>query len=114
MLAGVCGGLAKYLGMDSTVVRVIYVLASVLTVAFPGILFAMFLSSLLHLQGAAKIAGYVCGIVVLSYTAEPWSYAFYRVVETFLGIAMAVVVSLVPKLLRVDIPAETDSSEGSD
>ena len=38
MLAGVCGGLAKYLGMDSTVVRVIYVLASVLTAAFPGIL----------------------------------------------------------------------------
>ena len=38
MLAGVCGGLAKYLGMDSTVVRVVYVLASVLTAAFPGIL----------------------------------------------------------------------------
>jgi phage shock protein C len=38
MLAGVCGGLAKYLGMDATVVRVIYVLASVLTAAFPGIL----------------------------------------------------------------------------
>jgi len=38
MLAGVCGGLARYLGMDSTVVRVVYVLASVLTAAFPGIL----------------------------------------------------------------------------
>ncbi len=38
MLAGVCGGLARYLGMDPTVVRVIYVLASVLTAAFPGIL----------------------------------------------------------------------------
>jgi phage shock protein C len=38
MLAGVCGGLAKYLGMDATVVRVIYVLVSLLTVAFPGIL----------------------------------------------------------------------------
>lgn len=38
MLAGVCGGLAKYLGMDATVVRVVYVLVSVLTVAFPGIL----------------------------------------------------------------------------
>jgi phage shock protein C len=38
ILAGVCGGLARYLGMDSTVVRVVYVLASVLTAAFPGIL----------------------------------------------------------------------------
>ena len=38
MLAGVCGGLATYLGMDPTIVRVVYVLASVLTVAFPGIL----------------------------------------------------------------------------
>ena len=38
MIAGVCGGLAEWLGWDVTLVRVAYVLASILSVAFPGIL----------------------------------------------------------------------------
>lgn len=38
MIAGVCGGLAEWLGWDVTLVRVIYVLVSVLSAAFPGIL----------------------------------------------------------------------------
>ncbi len=38
MIAGVCGGLAKRFGMDPTLVRVLYVLGSVLSAAFPGIL----------------------------------------------------------------------------
>ncbi len=38
MIAGVCGGIAAWLGWDVTLVRVIYVLVSILSVAFPGIL----------------------------------------------------------------------------
>jgi len=38
MLGGVCGGLAEYLGVDATLVRIVYVLLSVISVAFPGIL----------------------------------------------------------------------------
>ncbi len=38
MIAGVCGGIAEYFGLDVTVVRVAYVLISVVSVAFPGIL----------------------------------------------------------------------------
>lgn len=38
MIAGVCGGLAEYLNMDPTVVRVLYVLVSVVSAAFPGII----------------------------------------------------------------------------
>lgn len=38
MIAGVCGGLAEWLGWDPTIVRVLYVLVSVLSAAFPGIL----------------------------------------------------------------------------
>lgn len=38
MIAGVCGGMAEWLGWDATVVRVVYVLASVLSAAFPGAL----------------------------------------------------------------------------
>ncbi len=38
MIAGVCDGLAEYLNMDPTVVRLIYVLLSLFTAAFPGLL----------------------------------------------------------------------------
>jgi phage shock protein C len=38
MLGGVCGGLAKYMNADPTIVRVVYVVVSILSVAFPGIL----------------------------------------------------------------------------
>src|SRR4029079_8684876 len=36
LIAGVCGGLAEWLGWDVTLVRVGYVLVSVLSAAFPG------------------------------------------------------------------------------
>jgi phage shock protein C len=38
MVAGVCGGIAEWLGWDPTLVRVLYVVAAVASVAFPGIL----------------------------------------------------------------------------
>ncbi|HHW74458.1 MAG TPA: PspC domain-containing protein [Firmicutes bacterium] len=38
MIAGVCGGLAEYIGMDPTVVRLLYVLISIFSAAFPGII----------------------------------------------------------------------------
>jgi phage shock protein PspC (stress-responsive transcriptional regulator) len=38
MIAGVCGGIAEWLGWSPTLVRVLFVLVSVLSVAFPGIL----------------------------------------------------------------------------
>lgn len=36
ILAGVCGGIARWLGWDVMTVRVLYVLTSVFTAAFPG------------------------------------------------------------------------------
>jgi phage shock protein C len=38
MIAGVCGGFAKALGWSSTSVRILYVIVSALSAAFPGIL----------------------------------------------------------------------------
>ena len=38
MIAGVCGGLADSLGWDPTLVRFLYVLISILSAAFPGII----------------------------------------------------------------------------
>ena len=37
-VAGVCGAIADWLGWDPAVVRILYVLVSVLSAAFPGIL----------------------------------------------------------------------------
>jgi phage shock protein PspC (stress-responsive transcriptional regulator) len=38
MIAGVCAGLAHHFGLDVSLMRVLYVLVSILSVAFPGIL----------------------------------------------------------------------------
>ncbi|MDO8550822.1 MAG: PspC domain-containing protein [Ignavibacteria bacterium] len=38
MIAGVCGGIAELLSWDPTLVRVGYVLLSILSAGFPGIL----------------------------------------------------------------------------
>lgn len=37
MIAGVCGGIADYFGLDPTLVRIGYVLLTILSAAFPGI-----------------------------------------------------------------------------
>lgn len=37
-VAGVCGGLGEYFGVDPTVVRVAYVLLSIFSAGFPGVL----------------------------------------------------------------------------
>lgn len=67
-----------------------------------GILSAMLLSDLLRLRHAAKVAGYICGVVLLDHGDQPWAYAAVRMVETLVGIAAAVLVSLLPKLIQLD------------
>ncbi len=39
MLAGVLGGFAEYIGVDSTLVRLVYALISLFSAGFPGLLF---------------------------------------------------------------------------
>ena len=38
LIAGVCGGIAKWLGWDPTLVRLGYVVLSVISAGFPGLL----------------------------------------------------------------------------
>jgi phage shock protein C len=38
VIAGVCAGLAEWLGWDITLVRALYLIVSILSAAFPGIL----------------------------------------------------------------------------
>ncbi len=51
MITGVCGGLAKWLDWDPTVVRVLYVVLSLASVAFPGILAYIILTILIPKEG---------------------------------------------------------------
>ena len=43
MIAGVCAGIAEYLGWDVTLVRVVYLLLSLFTAAFPGLILYLIL-----------------------------------------------------------------------
>ena len=36
LLGGVCGGIADWLGWDPTLVRVLYIVGSIMSAAFPG------------------------------------------------------------------------------
>jgi phage shock protein C len=38
MIAGVCGGLAEWLGWSPTMVRILYVIVSIASAGFPGML----------------------------------------------------------------------------
>ena len=51
MLAGVIGGIAQHYGWNSTLLRVIYVIVSIASVAFPGIIVYLLLWLLMPEEG---------------------------------------------------------------
>ena len=50
MIAGVVGGLADYFGLDPTLSRIVYVLVSIFSAAFPGLLVCIALWILMPLE----------------------------------------------------------------
>ena len=52
LIAGVCGGIAKWLDWDPTLVRLGYVVLSVISAGFPGILIYILLWILMPLEPA--------------------------------------------------------------
>jgi uncharacterized membrane protein YgaE (UPF0421/DUF939 family) len=68
-----------------------------------SILIAMLTCQLLRSPDGAKVAGFTCGIVVLEHNADPWVSALFRFAETALGVVVAMLVSYVPKLIRLRI-----------
>ena len=48
-IAGVCGGLAEYFGMDASIVRIIWLLATIFT-AFAGVLIYIILMLVMPAQ----------------------------------------------------------------
>ena len=67
----------------------------------PSILIAMLICHGVGAYNGATMAVYICGIIVLLDNGDsPWHYAFFRTVETALGVLLAWGLSYVPKLLR--------------
>lgn len=51
MIAGVCGGIAEYFNWDPTIVRIGYVLISIFSAAFPGIIVYIILALVIPEKG---------------------------------------------------------------
>lgn len=51
MIAGVCGGIAQRFGWSSTLLRVVFVIVSLASAAFPGILVYLILWLLMPEEG---------------------------------------------------------------
>lgn len=51
MLCGVCGGIAEYLDVDPTVIRVAYVALSLFSAAFPGLILYIVLALIIPQKG---------------------------------------------------------------
>lgn len=64
-----------------------------------GVLVAMLTAQLLKAEDGARVAGYICGIILLDHSFEPWTYALHRFLETVIGILAALAISYVPKFM---------------
>ena len=53
MIGGVVGGIAGYFGIDATLARVLHVVGSIVSVAFPGILVYVIMWVIVPEEGAA-------------------------------------------------------------
>jgi uncharacterized membrane protein YgaE (UPF0421/DUF939 family) len=74
-----------------------------------GVTVAMVLGYTLGSAPAAKLAGYVCGVVILARGGDSMGAALQRLLETAIGIGAAVAISYVPPVW----PVRPDISEGS-
>jgi hypothetical protein len=66
-----------------------------------AIFIAMMLSIVVTQLGDPKIAAYLCALIVINYSDNPFHYAFYRFIETVLGIVVAWAISLIPRLIEI-------------
>ena len=70
--------------------------------AIIAIFISMMLSIAVTQLGDPKIAAYLCALIIINFPEQPLHYAWYRFVETVIGIAVAWAISLVPKLLEIE------------
>lgn len=58
MIAGVCGGLGKFFGIDPTIIRIIYIVLALFTTAFPGIILYIILMFVIPEEPLVDNSGY--------------------------------------------------------
>jgi len=77
-----------------------------------AIFVAMTLSIAVTQLGDPKIAAYLCALIIINFSDNPFHYAFYRFVETVLGIIVAWAISLIPKMVHLEEPEEAGAKKG--
>jgi uncharacterized membrane protein YgaE (UPF0421/DUF939 family) len=77
--------------------------------AIIAIFIAMMLSTAITQIGDPKLAAYLCALIIINYKDNPLHYAFFRFLETVLGILVAWAISLIPKLVAIAEEDEDDS-----
>jgi uncharacterized membrane protein YgaE (UPF0421/DUF939 family) len=61
----------------------------------------MLVAHLLRLSEGARVAGYVSALILIVEGMDPWMFALVRSIETALGVSVALLISLIPKLIRI-------------
>ena len=80
-----------------------------------SVLVAMVTCQVFAGAAGARVAAFICGIIVLDNPDQPWTYALHRLAETGLGVAVAWVISYVPKLFNFEEPrGVVDRNDGAD
>jgi uncharacterized membrane protein YgaE (UPF0421/DUF939 family) len=75
-----------------------------------SVLIAILLSEVLGAREGAKVAAYICALIIWDSSATPWHFGLYRLVETALGVSVAWLISFVPKLIRIE--ERSDEKQG--
>ena len=57
-----------------------------------------------------KLAAYLCVLILTNHGEQPLHYALSRFTETFVGITVAWAISLIPKLVHLDDPADDSTT----
>jgi uncharacterized membrane protein YgaE (UPF0421/DUF939 family) len=89
-IGALCGvGLAQFLGSSAWEAGV---------AIFVSIVASVIVTKL----GDPKLAAYLSALIIINYANDPLYYALARFLETVLGIAVAWMISLVPKLIELE------------
>jgi uncharacterized membrane protein YccC len=67
-----------------------------------AIFVAMVVSTAVTQLSDPKFAAYLCALILINHSEQPWHYAYSRFAETVLGITVGWAVSMVPKLVYLD------------